>query len=139
MFQKYICKYQEMNVKLSEYFLDVRFKQCVCHTHILGLSLSQQFAKCFILIKEHCIKSVPMRSYSGPYFPAFELNTEYLSVFTLNAGKCQPEQLRIPTFFTKETCRFSIFGFTLEKSKGCKEIFCDNVLKTFVIFQGKQP
>ena len=23
----------------------------------------------------HCMKSVPIQSYSGPYFPAFELNT----------------------------------------------------------------
>ena len=29
----------------------------------------------------HCVKSVPIRSYSGPYFPAFRLN----------AGKYQPE------------------------------------------------
>ena len=24
----------------------------------------------------HCVKNVRIRSYSGPYFPAFELNTE---------------------------------------------------------------
>ena len=28
-------------------------------------------------------------SYSGPHFPAFGLNTEYL--FSPNAGKCGPE------------------------------------------------
>ena len=37
----------------------------------------------------HCVKSVHIRSYSGPYFPAFGLNN--LSVFSLNAGKCGPE------------------------------------------------
>ena len=26
-------------------------------------------------IKEHCIKSVRIRNYSGPYFAAFRLNT----------------------------------------------------------------
>ena len=31
--------------------------------------------------EEHCVKSVRIRSYSGPYFPAFGLNT----------GKCEPE------------------------------------------------
>ena len=27
-------------------------------------------------LKNHCVKSVRIRSYSGPYFPAFGLNTE---------------------------------------------------------------
>ena len=29
----------------------------------------------------HCVKSVHIRSYSGPYFPAFELNTERYGLF----------------------------------------------------------
>ena len=35
----------------------------------------------------HCVKSVCIRSFSGPYFPAFGLNTEryeYLFVFSPN-------------------------------------------------------
>ena len=47
----------------------------------------------------HSVKSVRIRSYSGPHFPVFGLNTEYLSLFSPNAGKCGPEQLRIQTFF----------------------------------------
>ena len=35
---------------------------------------------------KHCVKSIRVRSYSGPYFPAFGLNTE-LSVFSPNAGE----------------------------------------------------
>ena len=38
----------------------------------------------------HCVKSVRIRNYSGPYFLAFGLNTEdtpHLSVFIPNAGK----------------------------------------------------
>ena len=42
----------------------------------------------------HCVKSVRNRSFSGPYFPAFGLNTE-------NAGKCGPAKLRIRTLFTQ--------------------------------------
>ena len=42
-----------------------------------------------------CVKSVRIQSYSGPYFLAFEVNTEwdtsYLFVFSANAGKCGPE------------------------------------------------
>ena len=44
---------------------------------------------------QHCVKSIRIRSYSGLYFPAFELNTEYHYVFTLNAGKCGPEYGRL--------------------------------------------
>ena len=45
----------------------------------------------------HCVKSVRIRSSSGPYFPAFGLNTERYSV----AGKYGPEKLRIRTLFTQ--------------------------------------
>ena len=44
------------------------------------------------------MKGVRIRSYSGPHFPAFGLNTEryivnteYLFVFSPNAGKYGPE------------------------------------------------
>ena len=59
----------------------------------------------------HCMKSVRIQSFCGPYFPAFGLNTErygeirrdteYLPVFILNAGKYGPEKLRIRTLFTQ--------------------------------------
>ena len=44
----------------------------------------------------HCVKSVRIRNYSGPHFPAFGLNTERYGVFSgeifsPNAGKCGPE------------------------------------------------
>ena len=47
---------------------------------------------------EHCVKSVRIRSFSGPYFPAFGLNTERYQVFLCihpNAGKYGPEKLQI--------------------------------------------
>ena len=43
------------------------------------------------------MKSVYIRSFSGPYFPAFGLNTE----ISLNARKCGSEELRIRTLFTQ--------------------------------------
>ena len=39
----------------------------------------------------HCVKSVCIRSYSGPHFP----------VFSPNAGKCGPAYLQIRTLFTQ--------------------------------------
>ena len=41
--------------------------------------------------EKHCVKSVHIRSFFGPYFPAFGLNT----------GKYGPEKLRIRTLFTQ--------------------------------------
>ena len=31
----------------------------------------------------HCVKSVGIRSYSGPYFPVFSLGPEYLRIRTI--------------------------------------------------------
>ena len=32
-------------------------------------------------VKVHCVKSVPIWSFSGPYFPAFGLNTQRYYIF----------------------------------------------------------
>ena len=50
----------------------------------------------------HCVKIVRIRSFPGPCFPAFRLNTEsteHLFVFSPNAGRHGPEKLRIRTLF----------------------------------------
>ena len=47
----------------------------------------------------YCVKSVRIRGFSGRFFPAFGLNTEYLSLFNPNARKYRPEKLQIGTFF----------------------------------------
>ena len=54
---------------------------------------TDQNATVFLLktLRSHFVKSVCIQSYSGPYFPAFGLNTEYLSLFSPNAGKHGPE------------------------------------------------
>ena len=43
----------------------------------------------------HCVKSVRIRSYSGPYFPAFGLNTERYSVSLRILSKCGKMLTRI--------------------------------------------
>ena len=53
---------------------------------------------------QHCVKSVCIRSYSGPCFHAFGLNTEGYSEslrISPNVGKYRPEQLRIQTLFAE--------------------------------------
>ena len=47
----------------------------------------------------HCGKSVSIRSYSGPYFPVFELNTERYGV-----ENTEQKKLPIWALFTQCTC-----------------------------------
>ena len=49
----------------------------------------------------HCVKSVLIWGFSGPYFPAFGLNTERYCVFSPNGRKYGSEKLRIQTIFTQ--------------------------------------
>ena len=58
------------------------------------------------------VKSAKIRSFSGPYFPAFGLNTERYSVFSPNAGKYGPE--KTPYLDTFQGVTF------LEKTTGAK-------------------
>ena len=39
-------------------------------------------------VNEHCVKSVRTRSYSGPHFPAFGLNTERYSLSIRTLSEC---------------------------------------------------
>ena len=53
----------------------------------------------------HCVKSIHIRDFTGPYFSVFGLNTEkysvYLSIFSLNAGKYGQEKLQMRTLFSQ--------------------------------------
>ena len=52
----------------------------------------------------HCVKGVRIRRHSGPHFLHLDWirrDTEDTSVFSPNAGKCRPEQLRIRTLFAQ--------------------------------------
>ena len=47
------------------------------------------------LTDTHCVKSVRIRSYSGPHFPAFGLNTERYSVSLRIQSECGKIRTRI--------------------------------------------
>ena len=53
---------------------------------------------------KHCVKSVRIRSYFGPYFPAFGLNTERYGVSLRIQSECGKLRTRITpnmdTFYT---------------------------------------
>ena len=47
------------------------------------------------MLNIHCVKSARIRSYSGPYFPAFGMNTERYSVFLRIQFECGKTRTRI--------------------------------------------
>ena len=47
----------------------------------------------FIIV--HCVKSVGIRNYSGPSFPAFGMNTERFSIITLQCCQCQRSKIKV--------------------------------------------
>ena len=55
----------------------------------------ENLGRWILLFRLNFTKSVRLWSYSGPYFPAFGLNTErytgYLPEFSLISDKCGPE------------------------------------------------
>ena len=60
------------------------------------MQLYEEIWSLLIPIGSRCVKSVQIRSFSGPYFPVFGLNTEIygyeISVFSPNTGKYGPEK-----------------------------------------------
>ena len=88
------------------------------------------------LTKLHCVKSVPVRSYSSPHFPAFGLNTERYYVSLHIQSKCGKMRTRITPktetfyavlliqeysqelFFFLFLCGFSFTN--IHESQGCR-------------------
>ena len=64
---KLTITYQKISLYLKPLFSLFRYRVLHC---IFG------FLKGEFLLPNHCVKSVQIRSFSGPYFPAFGLNTE---------------------------------------------------------------
>ena len=59
----------------------------------------------------HCVKSVRIRSYSGPYFPAFRLNAERYGV----SIRIQSECGKIRTRIIPNTDTFHTVGLASER------------------------
>ena len=65
-----------------------------------------------------CMKSVRIRSYCGPYFPAFGLNTKRYSVSLRIQSECGEMRIRI----TPNTDTFYAVNVFLNKVAGCRLI-----------------
>ena len=93
---------------ICRYIIKIYYKNC----HKLFLFL--RTCICMDSKRQHCVKSVQIRSFSGPYFPVFGLNTQIYSI-----------NFRIESEYEKiRTRKSSIFGhfscsarniFTLQK------------------------
>ena len=70
---------------------------------------------------------VRIRSYSGPYFPAFGLNTETYSVFSANEGKYEPEKSEYGYFSRNESSQL-ILHYALPENNCKFEINFSKVL-----------
>ena len=57
------------------------------------------FVPGFPPISLHCVENVRIRSYSGPYFPAFGLNTERYGVSLRIQSKCVKTQTSSAAFY----------------------------------------
>ena len=64
---------------------------------------------CSKIKRKHCVKSVHVRSYSGPYYLAFGLNAERYSISLPNQSECG----KIRTRITPNTDTFHLLYETL--------------------------
>ena len=79
----------------------------------------------------HCMKSVRIRSYSGPYFPAFGLNTEKYSVYLPIQSECG----KIQTKKTPNTDTFSAILITWWYHENGHELLSFNyIMKWALLF-----
>ena len=95
------------------------------HTYLLAVPSYWAWASLTLkyplfLFKSHCLKSARIRSFSGPYFPYSDRIRKYtpcLSIFSPNAGKYRPENLRIRTLFNQCRIFFTSFLIDLETNQ----------------------
>ena len=100
----------------------------------------------------HCVQSIRIRSYSGPHFPAFELNTDSYSVSLCIQSEFGKMRTRITpnteTFHAVSVCYILLHLPTLDidrflKTANIIKCVCENcpfkdTLKAFVDFKKKQ-
>ena len=84
--------------------------------------------------RSHCVKSVGIRSYPGPYFTIFGLNTERYGVYLRIQSECGKMQTRItPNADTFDAVLMTLVRSMLisfRKSKFCKihrKILCQSL------------
>ena len=86
-------RYEELNKYNKNFFLD--FVYFIWNLKQVFLYLFLKFDYLLGGISTHCAKNVRIRSYSGPYFYAFGLNTERYSLSLHIQSKCEKLRNRV--------------------------------------------
>ena len=88
---------------------------------------------CTKLHTYHCIKIVRIRSYSGPYFPAFELNAEIYGASFRLQSKCRKIRTRITpntdTFYAVYSISGDIFPIKEQRPENKKTTSFNHFLR----------
>ena len=80
--------------------------------------------------KQRCIKSVPIRSYCGPYFPVFGLSTKRYGVFFRIQFKCG----KIRTKITPTTDTFyAVKILETEQLAGSKKMQISLMVRNMIV------
>ena len=102
--QKYIYK-----LSSDDNILSLLIKKNVLY---MSFSTSLQGSKWAITMRPHCIKSVRIRSYSGPHFPTFGLDRDRCSVSLRIQSECRKMRTRI----TPNTDTFHAVPLSIEST-----------------------
>ena len=117
-FGKHFMEIYSGNLGRNQLFLELRFNDILLilyngsafslFSYYMISPLQQQNT---LFCDLHQVKSVHIRSYSGPYFPAFELNTERYGVSLRIQSKCRKIRTRITlNTDTFHTVMFKLLG-----------------------------
>ena len=70
------CQYNKIIYPAKFWRIQIKINAPIKTLSIATLQLFMAFIQCvYYLSKIHCVKSVRIRNFSGPYFPAYGLNT----------------------------------------------------------------
>ena len=96
-------KYSSLKEKVTE----TPIRNCRCPSNFLPSRL-WKFQGIYTQGIQHCVKSVRVWSYSGPFFPTFGLNTERYSASLRIQSECRK---KIRTWITANTDTFYAVQF----------------------------
>ena len=82
-----------------------------------GKLIEKHLFRSLFFSKRHCVESLRIKSYSGPYFPAYEINTERYGVSLRIQSECGKIRTRkTPNTDTFNAVRLWSGNFVKEKT-----------------------
>ena len=115
-------------------FLYFQFQGNILVLSVLLICLAN-FSSKWILKSKHCAKSVCIRSYSGPHFPAFGLKTERYEVSLRIQSECGKMQTRItPNMNNFHTVKAFVLDNFADFQKTCSVSSLFILFSSFLLF-----